>query len=101
MKKIWLLALAGLSTGCTPPATNDKSVSVRQQKIASLNAISQKCGLPQSALTLEREDDIHFQPPPTARYESFDCALTELRKSKFPKLGFVGNEQYVVEGNSQ
>ncbi|WP_034161203.1 hypothetical protein [Sphingomonas sp. ERG5] len=102
MRKVWLLALFGLSSGCAPAATNDKPVSLRQQKIASLNAISDKCGLPQSALKLEGEDDLHFQPPATSSFKSVDCALAELKKAKFPmKMGFIGNESYRDEGNSQ
>ncbi len=44
------------------------------------------------------ENELRFQPPADAKYESIDCALAELKKLKFPlKMGFVGNEAFAPE----
>jgi len=56
--------------------------------------------LPASSFKLVGLDDLHFRPPPDAKYEDVDCALSELKKSPIPvKMGFIGNEEY-SEGNS-
>ncbi len=49
-------------------------------------------------MTLTGPNELRFQPPADAKYESVDCALSELKKLKFPmKMGFVGNEAFAPE----
>ena len=39
------------------------------------------------------DDELRFQPNPTAEYERLDCVLKGVRRYA-PKMGFVRNEQY-------
>jgi hypothetical protein len=82
--------IVALLAGCGKPAP----VSIHDQRQASVNAIADACGLPRSALRLVGDDELHMQPPVDAKYESVDCALTQLKKIPALKLGFVGNEYY-------
>ncbi|MFM9827823.1 MAG: ExbD/TolR family protein [Sphingomonas sp.] len=43
---------------------------------------------------LDPEPELHFQPEPTARYETVDRVLAVVKRSGVTKLGFIGNEQY-------
>jgi hypothetical protein len=57
------------------------------------------CRLPAGTLLLQGDNELRLQPPATARYESVDCLLRELKKSRLASknLGFVGNEAFVEE----
>ena len=96
IRRSLLLSLLTVCAGCAaPPAP---APSLREQRLASLHRIAVQCGLPDSALKLEGEDQLHVQPPPDASYDSVDCVLTALRKADLPlKMGFVGNEVYETE----
>lgn len=43
---------------------------------------------------LDPEPELHFQPEPTAHYETVDRVLAVIKRSGVTKLGFIGNEQY-------
>lgn len=95
------LALAPAATvaGCghTDPASPPDA---RVERIAQLERIAAKCGLP-GTLKLVGNDDVRFKPSTNARYERVDCVLTALKKTDMPmKMGFVGNEAYDI-GNQQ
>jgi hypothetical protein len=88
-----IAAIACLS--CQKPAAQEKPSRDPIQRV--LDQIAKKCGLPPSTFKRIGKDELTLQLSPDARYESVDCALTELNKAKLPlKLGFVGNE-YVPE----
>jgi hypothetical protein len=81
--------------GC---ARNQPAGNLRETRLATLKAITQRCGLPETSLRLVGTDDLHVRPPVDAKYESVDCALAELKKANMPlKMGFVGNEAFVNE----
>jgi hypothetical protein len=42
------------------------------------------------------DDELQFQPNPSAEYERVDCVLKGVRRYS-PKMGFVGNEAYAPE----
>jgi predicted component of type VI protein secretion system len=88
----YLLALLLLSTTAGCSANNEVSQS-------QLDSIADKCGLQRSSLKLVGKDELQLQPNPASQYEAVDCALTELKRAKFPnlKMGFVGHEQYQPE----
>ncbi len=92
MKQIGLTFLTGIAlSSCSqgvPPNTRAEAVE----------AIAARCKLPNGTLTLTGPDELRFQPPADAKYQSIECALTELKKLKFPmKMGFVGNEAIAPE----
>jgi hypothetical protein len=66
---------------------------------ANLDAISDKCGLKRSALTLVGADELRFQPSANESYDAVACALDAIAKVKYPnvKMGFIGNEQFAPE----
>lgn len=82
--------------GVFPLASCAKTKPLSQ---AQFDGIADGCGLPRSAVVLNGEDEILFQPPQDAKYEAVDCALKKLKEVKFPgmKLGFIGNERYSNE----
>jgi hypothetical protein len=76
-----------------------QQTSLHDQRQAVLNQIADKCGLPRAALELFGDDEIHFQPPSAASYESVDCALREVPKANLHvRMGFVGNEYFHENG---
>jgi hypothetical protein len=86
-------------SGQVSPTTNSNTHAGR---VAILDQIAKKCNLPSTTFELVGLDEMHFRPSADARYEDVDCALRELKKSPFPmKMGFIGNEAYSDEGNSQ
>ncbi|KQM41406.1 hypothetical protein [Sphingomonas sp. Leaf10] len=92
MKRVSLILLTGLAgSGCSQPATT-------KTQAETIEAIAVRCDLPKGTMTLTGPDELRFQPPADAKYESVDCALGELKKLKFPmKMGFVGNEAIAPE----
>jgi hypothetical protein len=92
---VLVLTLA-LCDSCT--AQEPKQASVHDQRQAALYQIADRCGLPRSSVPLTGEAELHFTPPPDAKYESVDCALSAMRKSNLLlKMGFVGTEYYSNE----
>lgn len=47
------------------------------------------------------QTEILFQPHPNSAYQCVDRVLVVLKKSNATKLGFIGNEQYVVPEKSE
>lgn len=85
-----VLVLAASACGRGAPATGQ---DLHAQRLERLQKIALGCGLPATSLKLVGTDDVHFQPPPDARYERVDCVLAALKKTDMPtKMGFVGNE---------
>lgn len=67
-----------------------------------LDEITFRCGLPQSALTLEAGNQVRFEPPKNMKFEPVDCALGYIRTLSGIKFGFVGNEVSLPkEGNNE
>ncbi|WP_156349135.1 MULTISPECIES: hypothetical protein [unclassified Sphingomonas] len=92
MKRIGFIFLTGLAAGSCFQATPPKT------RAEAIEAIAARCNLPNGTLTLTGPEELRFQPPADAKYESIDCALMELKKLKFPmKMGFVGNEAFAPE----
>jgi hypothetical protein len=84
-----IFALSGCKGSVQQPT------SLHDQRQAALNQIADKCGLPRTALELFGDDELRFQPPSTANYESVECALREVPKADLHvRMGFVGNEYY-------
>ena len=84
---------------CSAPGP-EKPLTQQEQRRAVLDQIADKCGLPRTVFELSGADELLLKPEPTASYTSVDCALREIKASKFQfKLGFVGNEAYV--GNAE
>ncbi len=94
LKRILGIALPGagflLSSGCAAAGSFSQS---------QFDQIAVHCGLPRSALTLQGNDELRFQPPQDAEYEAVDCALQKIKEAKLPglKMSFVGNERYEPE----
>jgi len=81
------LVVSGCTQGAVPP-----------NRAEAVEAIAGRCNLPAGTLKLIGPDELRFQPPSDAKYESIVCALTELKKLKIPmKMGFVGNEAIAPE----
>ena len=92
MKRIADILLIGLAiSSCAKGA-------VRPSRAEAVEAIAARCNLPAGTLKLTGPDELRSLPPSDAKYESIVCALTELKKQKFPmKMGFVGNEAIAPE----
>lgn len=74
-----------------PPAPQ----ALRAQRLAQLEKIAAACRLPATTLELVGTEDLHFRPPPDAKYERVDCVVKALSKTDIPlRMGFVGNEVY-------
>jgi hypothetical protein len=72
---------------------------VHDRRQAALDRIADKCGVARSTFKLVGDDELHIKPDPTEKYERVDCALSGLRVARLPvKMGFVGNEYYVANG---
>jgi len=54
--------------------------------------IAKRCGTPREWVTVATEDEVRLRPSPEADYAKVDCILSQLRKEKGIKLGFIGNE---------
>ncbi len=92
MKRVGLVFLIGIAVSNCSQAAPPKT------RAEAIEAIAGRCNLPNGTLTLTGPDELRFQPPADAKYESIECALTELKKLKFPmKMGFVGNEAIAPE----
>jgi hypothetical protein len=91
------LALLAACAGCAEkPAARP-----RAERLAALRSIAAECRLPDSALMLDSENQLHVKPPPGASYARIDCLLKSLEKTGMPlKMAFVGNEAYET-GNQQ
>ena len=95
MRRAAALFVAIASASCGGPAP-EKPLTAQEQRRAVLDQIADKCGLPRTVFELIGGDELLLKPESTASYEGVDCALRELKVSKFQfKLGFVGNEAYV------
>jgi len=92
VKRLSLILLVGLAvSSCSQPAAP-------KTEAEAIEAIAVRCDLPTGTMTLTGPNELRFQPPANAKYESVDCALGELKKLKFPmKMGFVGNEAFAPE----
>jgi hypothetical protein len=87
-----ILAMTLASCGYSvPPAPQ----ALRTERMAQLEKIAAACRLPATTLKLVGTEDLHFRPPPDAKYERVDCVLKALNKTDIPtRMGFVGNEVY-------
>ena len=67
-------------------------------RIAQLEEMTARCGLPARTLALIGADQVSIQVEPDVEYKKVDCLLSEMKKAD-PKLSylFVGNEAYGLE----
>jgi hypothetical protein len=82
---------------------NPAQAQVVDPRPSQIAAIADRCGLPHSSLRLNG-DQLTFQPPQDARFESVDCMLREVRSAGLDlstAIGFVGNEYYSRGENVQ
>ena len=86
-----------LCSSCnTEPA---KNVSLHEHRQGLLDRIADQCGLPRSTFKLTGDDELHFRPEPTEEYSDVDCGLQKIKDSGIPfKMGFVGNEAFIGNG---
>jgi hypothetical protein len=70
-------------------------VAAPQVTQAQLNKLSDGCKAPRAWLRSKGDNEVRFRPSPNAKYQTVDCVLNRMKRSKLPmKLGFIGNEQY-------
>jgi hypothetical protein len=84
----------------TAPAANVAQAPAAGGREAVLAGITDRCGLPRSALGL-RGDMIVLRPPMDSRQTQVDCLLREISANGLTanmQMGFVGNER--PEGNN-
>lgn len=92
MKRTGLALAIGIAVSSCSEAASPTT------RAEAIEAIAGRCNLPNGTVTLTGPNELRFQPPADAKYESIECALTELKKLKFPmKMGFVGNEAIAPE----
>ena len=87
--KIVLAAAMMLACGGAHKQWDDMT---RSERVAALNEIADACSLPRSSLKPVRGGELRFSPPPSATFESVDCALGKLKTlGAIQRTGFVGN----------
>lgn len=67
-----------------------------QGDAAEISRIEAKCGLKKGSMRIDAKFGFTFNPDPKEKFETVDCALSEIRSSSLSrhiKYGFVGNEQ--------
>lgn len=93
-----LLILAVISVsqiGCVSENAQDSSFTQKD-----LDEITKNCGLTTQFLVLEAPKTVRLEPIFEENFEGVDCALTAVRKIPDLKIGFLGNEVYQSNQNS-
>ena len=102
LRHVGVLCVATLAVGCAPAddvaLEADCSDGFDNRDAA---AIIQECGAEEGSLWVEDGGAVRFQPSPQADYEAAACVLTKINESGTTRFGFVGNEMYRVDEESE
>jgi biopolymer transport protein ExbD len=87
-----------------PPGTSQKEPQVHRLDIDAASRLAwDGAPIAESELparfaafrTESRDNVLHYRADPQTRYEDFNRVLTDVKRARIERLGFVGNERFV------